>query len=50
MLTFLIANLVVGFIMGDGMAHMWFLINQLQIVYYIPLINIKFHEFAKFVF
>jgi hypothetical protein len=32
------------------MQHMWFLINQLQLIYYIPLINVNFHEFAKFVY
>ena len=50
MLGFLIANLVASFIMGDGMMHMWFLINQLQIIYFIPLMNINFHTNAKFVF
>lgn len=50
MLGFLIANLIASFVMGDGMMHMWFLINQLQIVYYIPLIDINFHTNAKFVF
>eukprot|EP00347_Sterkiella_histriomuscorum_P010086 403338732 len=50
MLAFLITNLALSVILGDGLQHMWNLINYLQLLYFLPLINVNFHELSQTVF